>query len=299
MSKAIITSKPCKKCGIEKPISEFHLSGKGAKSKSGWNANCKICFNSARALRLLSCQQSPVINKPQKKQIEKIDFNNLSVKTILKNQLGVMTFKQKEARKRMLIEVNKKIKQKKQRDEKRLKLKKRMERLNKSPTPKVTKEEVSWKLAKKGIYLVGQYVTTHTKTIFGCNFGHRWETRPTSIISKNGTGCPKCAKTGSDCDAVYIWKSNSLFNGLPVYKVGVTSYKLGDSRIKEVSKVSGLKAEIIQLKKVKVTATNIEKELKSIGIDPKLDKFKGSTEFRAMNDDELKQAIELILQYAA
>lgn len=103
----------------------------------------------------------------------------------------------------------------------------------------------------------------------------------------------------TDNDAIYIWKSDMTFNGLPVYKVGYTSYRLGDHRIKDVAKKAGINAEIIQLVKVSVRATVVEKELKKIGTNPKLEKFNGSTEFRAMNDDEFKKAVETILKYAA
>jgi hypothetical protein len=107
-------------------------------------------------------------------------------------------------------------------------------------------------------------------------------------------------KTRHSCNnMVYFWLSDMRFNGLPIYKIGITSERLGDRRIKEVAMQAGIKAEIIQLTKVSVKATIVEKELKKIGTNPKLEKFDGSTEFRAMNDEEFKQAVKTILKYAA
>lgn len=102
----------------------------------------------------------------------------------------------------------------------------------------------------------------------------------------------------SDNDSIYIWKSDIVFNDMPVYKIGITSNRLGDMRIKEVSQRAGVSAEIIELRKVNCKATLVENKLKKIGTFPKLEKFDGYSEFRAMTDEQLKQAINIIRKAA-
>lgn len=47
----------------------------------------------------------------------------------------------------------------------------------------------------------------------------------------------------SDRDTVYIWRAvNERYNGNSVYKIGITSARLGKQRITEVTKASGSKA---------------------------------------------------------
>jgi hypothetical protein len=103
----------------------------------------------------------------------------------------------------------------------------------------------------------------------------------------------------SDNDAIYIWKAIGwTYNGEQVYKVGVTSARLDDVRIKQVTKAADVEAEIVMLAKVNGMATRLEVALKSIGHDPKYVGFDGCSEFRAMSDDQLKQALALIAQAA-
>jgi len=103
----------------------------------------------------------------------------------------------------------------------------------------------------------------------------------------------------SDNDAIYIWKAIGwTYNGEQVYKVGVTSARLDDVRIKQVTKAADVEAEIVMLAKVNGMATRLESTLLSIGHDPKYVDFDGCTEFRAMSDEQLKQALALIAQAA-
>ena len=103
----------------------------------------------------------------------------------------------------------------------------------------------------------------------------------------------------SDNDAIYIWKAVGwTYNGEQVYKVGVTSARLNDCRIKYVAKAADVEAEIVMLAKVNGMATRLESALLSIGHDPKYVDFAGCTEFRAMSDEQLKQSLALIAQAA-
>lgn len=100
---------------------------------------------------------------------------------------------------------------------------------------------------------------------------------------------------GMDNDAIYIWRAAGwVFNGNPVYKVGVTSARLDDIRIQQVAKAADATAEIVIIANVKSSATKVEKDLLKIGDDPKYIDFDGCTEFRAMSDEQLQQALDII-----
>jgi hypothetical protein len=107
-------------------------------------------------------------------------------------------------------------------------------------------------------------------------------------------------KYTSENNVIYIWKAKEFtFNGLSVYKMGMTSDRLQKRRINEVAKDANVTAEIITLKKVSIKATDIEKQLHKLGQDPQYSGFGGCTEFRALTDQELNQATTLIEKYAA
>jgi hypothetical protein len=99
----------------------------------------------------------------------------------------------------------------------------------------------------------------------------------------------------SDGDAVYIWRAiDHAFNGLPVYKFGTTSARLEDRRISEVARKAGMQFDIVILAKIKIQAAELEAQLLKLGINPQYQSFNGSSEFRALTDDELKTAMNLI-----
>jgi len=99
----------------------------------------------------------------------------------------------------------------------------------------------------------------------------------------------------SDGDAVYLWRAvGQFFNGLQIYKFGITSARLEQRRIVEVARFANFEFEIIELVKVKSSALDLEAELLKLGVNPKLSGFNGSSEFRALNDSDLLKAIDLI-----
>lgn len=99
----------------------------------------------------------------------------------------------------------------------------------------------------------------------------------------------------SDSNAVYVWKAKGhMFNGLQIYKFGTTSARLEDRRISEVARFAGMEFEIIILTKVTVHASELESQLLQLGINPHYQGFNGASEFRALTDDELKAALDLI-----
>jgi hypothetical protein len=99
----------------------------------------------------------------------------------------------------------------------------------------------------------------------------------------------------SDGDAVYIWRAiGQSFNGLTVYKFGITSARLEDRRIVEVARFANVEFEIIVLVNVKGLASALESELLKLGVSPQYSGFNGASEFRALTDSELQTAIDLI-----
>ena len=99
----------------------------------------------------------------------------------------------------------------------------------------------------------------------------------------------------TDNDAVYIWKAiGQFFNGEQVYKIGVTSSRLGEIRVLQCADKADFEAEIVILANVNGKATEVEKYLLAIGADPKYVGFNGASEFRAMTDEQLAQAVRLV-----
>lgn len=99
----------------------------------------------------------------------------------------------------------------------------------------------------------------------------------------------------SDGDVVYIWRAlGHEFNNRQVYKIGTTSERLGDRRIKEVARWANMEVDIVILAKVKTHASQIEMKLLELGVNPKYEGFNGSSEFRALTNDELDAALSLI-----
>lgn len=102
----------------------------------------------------------------------------------------------------------------------------------------------------------------------------------------------------SDSDAVYVWRAiGHMFNGLQIYKFGTTSARLEDRRISEVARFAGMEFEIVILTRVTVHASELELQLLKLGSNPQYKGFNGASEFRALTDDELESAIELIKKH--
>ena len=100
----------------------------------------------------------------------------------------------------------------------------------------------------------------------------------------------------SDNNVIYIWEAiDEFFNGEQVYKIGVTSARLGEARIHQCAKASGKDANILILENVNGKATEIETEILKLGEDPKYIECDGYTEFRALNNDDLDKALDLII----
>lgn len=101
---------------------------------------------------------------------------------------------------------------------------------------------------------------------------------------------------GSDRDVVYVWQAEGqYYNGEKVYKIGITSARLGNQRVEQVAKTNDMQAKLIVLQYVgRYYTPTLEQHLLAFGEDPKLDATDGSTEFRALTDEQLQTIIAII-----
>jgi len=91
-------------------------------------------------------------------------------------------------------------------------------------------------------------------------------------------------------DVIYIWRVNLA---QPIYKIGVTSETLGNTRLRRVMLGSGYRDAVpVLISRIgKLRAHIVERFVKSLGEKVMFDKkFDGSTEFRLLTDDELEIA---------
>jgi hypothetical protein len=104
-------------------------------------------------------------------------------------------------------------------------------------------------------------------------------------------------RNGCDDDVIYIWRAvGQFFNGNPVYKIGVTSSRLGNRRIEQVANQADFEYELICCELVQGKATDIEKKLHILGENPNYLDINGCTEFRALSDSALYVAISMICE---
>jgi hypothetical protein len=102
----------------------------------------------------------------------------------------------------------------------------------------------------------------------------------------------------SDSDAIYVWRAiGHKFNNLQVYKFGTTSKRLKERRISEVARQANMEFEIIALANVTIHASELEAQLLKLGANPMYRGFNGASEFRALTDSELNEAISLIKKF--
>lgn len=93
----------------------------------------------------------------------------------------------------------------------------------------------------------------------------------------------------SDGNCFYLWLVvGAFFNGLPVYKFGVTSIRLHLGRIKQVAKAGGFEYNLVLWAPV-ANAYDLEAKVKAMGASPQYTGFNGCTEFRALTEEEVGQ----------
>lgn len=162
----------------------------------------------------------------------------------------------------------------------------------------LTKEDINERIASRGLELVSEYVNSQTKAWFSCSKGHQWKTTPNSVL--NGTGCPACSHYGTNADTVYIWKTDQIFNGLPVYKMGITTWHAKQDRVELVANKAGFQADLVS--RVFVGAGNgykVEDVILEFGSDHQYVGFDGHQEFRALSPKQLEGALEVMRVHEA
>ena len=106
--------------------------------------------------------------------------------------------------------------------------------------------------------------------------------------------CTPESRTGTANDVVYVWRDA----GTDLYKIGVTSDRIGERRIGNCSGKNDMDPRIVFMLKVP-DARAVESKLLELGTDPELDSsIDGYTEFRRLTDAELGQAVSIAYEAA-
>jgi len=110
----------------------------------------------------------------------------------------------------------------------------------------------------------------------------------------------KVRKPGTDNDCIYIVEVIDLkHNKKKVHKIGITSLRLDDQRIKYLSKRNKMDLKIVCLVKTKTQASSVETILLEIGENPEYKNIDGASEFRAFNRIELSKVKNIVQEYAS
>lgn len=137
-----------------------------------------------------------------------------------------------------------------------------------------------------------EYKNNETPVTIVCKEHGEFEQQPRSHLG--GRGCNACRNMTTN-DVVYIYRADGFYHHGPVYKPGITSAHLGRSRIFEGAQKAGVTPKIIRWARVRPgRATEIERELLALGVDPQYRGFKGCTEMRAFSFADLRQAIRIV-----
>ena len=101
----------------------------------------------------------------------------------------------------------------------------------------------------------------------------------------------------SDNNMIYIWEViGELWNNLPIFKIGVTSERLGEKRIHNVRNSIGCKIRVRLLINVQgEPATHLENRIHNmLPIIPNMGDINGKTEFRSCSYSEMDAIVEMI-----
>ena len=136
----------------------------------------------------------------------------------------------------------------------------------------------------------------HTRSEFALSSKNAYQ-----IAAKRNWLDSVCSHMERSCiksDTIYIWRLPKIYySGLPIYKIGVTSQKYGLMRIKRVAKVMGIENPELLIYKSTQDVHVLENKLLKLGVNPTYKNVDGHTELRAMNNEELNEAL-LIIQEA-
>lgn len=135
--------------------------------------------------------------------------------------------------------------------------------------------------------------TYQTRSLFLCDCGHCW----TQEKSNQTIVCPECdISSGSANDAFYMWRMGDGNDGEPDYKIGVTSRRLGDQRIRDVANKWRVNPHVLLLVDA-FDATKIERMVrkKYLYNRPYMDSDKdGKTEIYRFSESEAEIVLEML-----
>ena len=87
----------------------------------------------------------------------------------------------------------------------------------------LTTEDINARISERGLVMLDEFISSHTKVRFQCSKGHTWEAKPNNIL--NGRGCPDCAETGFNPSepGVLYYIAVTTDDGDTRYKIGITN----------------------------------------------------------------------------
>jgi hypothetical protein len=87
----------------------------------------------------------------------------------------------------------------------------------------LTTEDINARISDRGLAMLDEFISSHTKVRFQCSEGHTWEAKPNNIL--NGRGCPGCAETGFDPSepGILYYIAVTTDDGDTRYKIGITN----------------------------------------------------------------------------
>ncbi len=140
-------------------------------------------------------------------------------------------------------------------------------------------------------YGLVEYVNCKTKVKIICPEHGMFEQVPSSHWG--GNGCPKC-QPGTDNNLLYIWKVvGKTYHGNPIYKIGITSKRLGETRIANVAREHNFDYKLLYTLPIN-NARKVESELHRKFKDIPPLTGEGKTEFRAVNKWAMAKEITIL-----
>lgn len=130
-------------------------------------------------------------------------------------------------------------------------------------------------------------VQAHDKNAYDVAHRNRWIERLSEHMEWAGR---------SDEDSIYIWRVKDFEK---IYKIGITSGRLGDYRVRNAAHKTGFVPEIVIIQKVDNARGLESKLLSKFSNRPDFDgPFDGYTEMRVLTEDELDTALKMISDHS-
>lgn len=165
-----------------------------------------------------------------------------------------------------------------------------------------------WKAYRAALGIVGNYLKEEVlEDALKYDYRKAWEDNSGAMYKSaylNGWMDEACAHmerstTASENNVVYIWEHLDADAEGRVYKIGVTSERRGEARIRDCARHNNMQAGIVMMLSCD-DAKRVEKKLLKLGRDAGYaDELDGSTEYRILSDEELGKAVKAAYKMAA